>query len=916
MTLRPHVILAVFKRNFLSYFSSVIGYLFVVAFVGLMAFRAFTPEFFAGNQATLDQLNGWFSLILLFIIPAIAMTCWSEEKKQGTDELLFTLPAHDIEILLGKYFSLLAIYTTALAFSFVFGTSIVLKCLTGKSLFNPFDFDFDFWLILANYIGYWIAGAALLTAAMVASVLTNSPTVAFIVGSAFCAIPVALGRIVFPESLYLSKLANLGIDEHLRDFGLGMVPITGLLYFVSFAGFMLYVNLVLIAKRHWSGGPHASMGWHYLARGAALAVTLVCLNIAVSGFAGMPFDFTSERIYSVYPTTRETLKAIDAKKPIVIQAFISPTVPGEYVTTRSNLIGLLRQFDQIGGDKVRVRIVETNSFSPAADEAKGFGINPQRVQSQRGGKFSVESVYLGCVVSSGSDKEVVLPFFDVGTPVEYELTRSIRTISTGTAGKEIKIGILTTDAKIAGGFDPTSFRQSPEWRFVTELKKQYKVEQVMADSPITGSYEVLIAALPSSLTEPQMQNFVDYVKQGKPTLILDDPLPMFDIRSAPRQPKPSQGGGMFGGGQPPPQPKADNGKATRLVNLLGIAWDNGEIAFDNYSPHPEFSDAMIGPEFVWVGAKSGEKGGFGEDSRVSSGLQELLMFFSGTIRPRENAGTEFTPLLRTSKLAGTIAWNDLVKESPSFFPGQGGGPQINPDAEHMLPDGTQYVLAARIKSKAAGKVQPDKMFPDEQVNVIYVCDIDMISDAMFDIREKALYGLHLDNVTFALNCVDELAGDESMISLRKRRARERTLTAVETQTQKFTEKRNKERVAAEKEGTKQLEEANKRLQKQVEAVKKDKTQDERAKMIKLMTLQQEEQRRLSIETAEIETKKKLLIEKARNESEREIRNIEFRYSLLSILLPPIPALLVGLWVFLKRLADEQKNINPDRMVKR
>ena len=70
MSLRPHVILAVFKRNFLSYFSSVIGYLFVVAFVGLMAFRAFTPEFFADNQATLDQLNGWFSLILLFIIPA------------------------------------------------------------------------------------------------------------------------------------------------------------------------------------------------------------------------------------------------------------------------------------------------------------------------------------------------------------------------------------------------------------------------------------------------------------------------------------------------------------------------------------------------------------------------------------------------------------------------------------------------------------------------------------------------------------------------------------------------------------------------------------------------------------------------------------------------------------------------------
>ena len=909
MSLRPHVILAVFKRNFLSYFSSVIGYLFVVAFVGLMAFRAFTPEFFADNQATLDQLNGWFSLILLFIIPAIAMTSWSEEKKQGTDELLFTLPAHDVEILLGTYLSLLGIYTTALAFSFVFGTTIVLKFLTGTNPFNPLSYDFDFTLILANYIGYWISGAALLTAAMVASVLTNSPTVAFILGSAICAIPVALGRIAFPDWAFLGKLNNLGIDEHLRDFGLGMIPLSGILYFVSFAAFMLYVNLVMIAKRHWSGGPHGSMGWHYLARGVALAVTLVCLNIAVSGFAGMRADFTAERIYSVYPTTRETLRSIDAKKPIVIQAFISPKVPGEYVATRSNLIGLLRQYDQIGGDKVRVRIVETDQFSTAADEAKGFGINPQQVQSQRGGKFSVDFIYMGCVVSSGSDKEVVIPFFDVGTPVEYELTRSIRTI---VSDKETRIGILTTDVKLAGGFDPATFRQSPEWRIVTELKKQYKVEQVMADSPITGSYDVLIAALPSSLTDPQMQNFVDYVKQGKPTLIFDDPIPLFDnLRSAPRQPKPSAGGGPFGGQQQPPQPKADNGKATRLMNLLGVAWDNGETVFDRYTPHPEYSELMIRPELVWVGAKSPGKGGFSANSAISSGLQEMFVPFPGTIRPRESSGLEFIPLLRSSTQSGTIPWEDLVKETPSFF-GMG-GPQINPDAPHMLPDGEQYVLAAKIKSKSATK--KDEKAPAEEVNVIYVCDIDLISDSIFDIRERGLYNLHLDNVTFALDCVDDLAGDEAMIPLRKRRAKERTLTAVEAQTQVFTRKRIEERDAAEKEAKKQLEEAKTRLQKQVQAVQNDKSLDERSKMQKSRILQEEESRRLAIEESEIENKKKQQIEKARNETEREIRSIEFRYSLLSVILPPIPALLVGLWVFLRRSADENRNINPDRLVK-
>lgn len=906
MTLRPHVILAVFKRNFLSYFSSVIGYLFVVAFVGLMAFRAFTPEFFADNQATLDQLNGWFSLILLFIIPAIAMTSWAEERKQGTDELLFTLPAHDMEILLGKYLALLAIYSTALAFSFVFGTCIVLQFLTSSSWFGAPDFDIG--LIVANYVGYWISGAALLSAAMVASVLTSSPTVAFILGAVICAIPVALGKIIFPSMPVLANLNYLGIDEQLRDFGLGMVPLTGILYFISFAAFMLYVNLVMIAKRHWSGGPHGSMGWHYLVRGVALAVTLICLNIAISGFAGMRADLTAEHIYSVFTTTREVIRTIDPKRPIVIQAFISPKVPGEYVATRSNLIGLLRQYDQIGGDKVRVRIVETDQFSTAADEAKGFGINPQTVQSQRGGKFSVESIFMGCVISSGSDREVIVPFFDVGTPVEYELTRSIRTIA---SDKEIRIGVLTTDVKLAGGFDPSTFRQSPEWRIIAELKKQYKVEQVMADSPIVGDYAVLIAAMPSSLTEPQMQNFVDYVKQGKPTLIFDDPIPLFDnFRSAPRQPKPSQGGGPFGGGQPPPQPKADNGKATRLMNLLGVAWNNGEVVFDQYSPHPEFSEQMIRQELLWVGAKSPGTGGFGKNSLVSSDLQEIFVPFPGRINPRENANIEFTPLLRSSTESGTILWEELIKETPSFF-GMG-GPQINPDAMHMLPNGEQYVLAARIKSKPSSQDAKDA----EKVDVIYICDVDLISDSIFDIRERDLYNLSLDNVTFALNCVDDLAGDQSLIPLRKRRARERTLTAVEAKTQVFTKKRNEERKTAEDEAKKQLEEAKKRLQKQVEAVLNDKTLDARTKAIRQQQLQEEESRRLSIEESEIENKKKQQVEKARDESERQIRSIEFQFSVLSVLLPPIPALLMGLWVFMKRGADERRTIVPDRLVKR
>ncbi len=242
---------AVLKRNFVGYFSNPTGYVFLCLFVFLTSAAAFWPhDFFIANLANLDQLNKYMPLILLVFVPAITMSLWADERRQGTDELLLTLPAADFDIVVGKYLAAAAIFTVSLLFSQIWNYWLLVMVATDPTVHAV---DIDTGLFFVTYLGYWLMGLAMLAIGMVASFLTPNLTVSFILGVLFNAIPVVTyyADVLIPGSQAARQISQWSVAAQFDDFGRGVISLSSIAFFVLIIVLGIYLSMVLIGKRHW-----------------------------------------------------------------------------------------------------------------------------------------------------------------------------------------------------------------------------------------------------------------------------------------------------------------------------------------------------------------------------------------------------------------------------------------------------------------------------------------------------------------------------------------------------------------------------------------------------------------------------------------------------------------------------------------
>ena len=202
------------------------------------------------------------------------------------------------------------------------------------------------------------------------------------------------------------------------------------------------------------------------------------------------------------------------------------------------------------------------------------------------------------------------------------------------------------------------------------------------------------------------------------------------------------------------------------------------------------------------------------------------------------------------------------------------------------------------------------------VKSVVIADIDMMGEQFFQLRRQGIGLLSFDNVTFLLNSVDRLVGDESFITLRKRRRRHRTLAAMETRTQVYEDQRLRDTQGAEASAQEKLNEAQDRLDNAVTNLRNREDLDEQTKRIMIANQQKAENRRLQVARANIEDEKQRLIENARADMENSIRTIQNAIKIFAVALSPVPAFALFVLVSIRRLRRENTGIPAKRLLTR
>ncbi|MBT1065687.1 ABC transporter permease subunit [Bowmanella sp. Y26] len=234
-----------FRREFASYFATPVAYVFILIFLMLGGvFSFYIGNFYERGQADLLPFFNFHPWLYLFLVPAMAMRSWSEERKSGTIELIMTLPVTIWQVMLGKFLAAWMVLGLALVLTFPLW-------LTVNYLGNP-----DNGIILAAYLGSWLMAGAFLAIGMCMSALTKSQVVAFILAVVVCFLFVLSGSGIVLDAfkgwmspMMLDTLASFSFLTHFESMAKGVIALNDVGYFLIAIGIWLYGGFLAVEQK-------------------------------------------------------------------------------------------------------------------------------------------------------------------------------------------------------------------------------------------------------------------------------------------------------------------------------------------------------------------------------------------------------------------------------------------------------------------------------------------------------------------------------------------------------------------------------------------------------------------------------------------------------------------------------------------
>ncbi len=232
---------AILKRELSSYFSSAIGYIVLAVFYLFAGIYFFSASLYR-NSASLNNVFSNLFTVVAFLIPILTMRLISEDKKQKTDQALFTAPVRLSSIALGKYFAALILYVISISVTLLYAIVI--------SFFVRPDWP----VVLGNFLGLFLLGAALIAIGMFLSSLTENQVIAAVSGFAVAIFVIMMDFIssIIPVQFISNILRNISFTAHYSDFTMGIFNLVDVFFFLSVSALFVFLTVRIFEKKRWS----------------------------------------------------------------------------------------------------------------------------------------------------------------------------------------------------------------------------------------------------------------------------------------------------------------------------------------------------------------------------------------------------------------------------------------------------------------------------------------------------------------------------------------------------------------------------------------------------------------------------------------------------------------------------------------